>query len=159
MECSESSAGLDYCLICLTIRRELCNIIIGACALKCFRFRSSGGWKLPECVDTHIATPNQENLRLNLLAKIGLVLDLEGTLNSLDTLVLNHTSTAPRLMTAPHVGTDGYPHQPCHTMTLPFRTPSTLVRLSLRTDTAIKLNMCTTTASAASSVPVRQVPV
>jgi hypothetical protein len=40
-------------------------------------------------------------------------------------------------MTAPHVGTDGYPHQPCHTTTLPFRTPSTLVRLSLRTDTAI----------------------
>jgi hypothetical protein len=76
--------------------------------------------------------------------------------NSLDTLVLHHTSTAPRPMTATHVGSDGYPHQPCHTTTLSYLIPSTLVRLSLRANTAIKFNTCTTTASAASSVPVRR---
>lgn len=85
--------------------------------------------------------------------KKGIALDLGATLKLLSTLMLNHTSTTPRLTTATHVG---YPHQPCHTTTLPYRILSTLVRLSLRTDTAIKFNMCTTTASAASSVPVRQ---
>ena len=64
--------------------------------------------------------------------------------------MLNHTSTAPRQMTATHVGTDGYPQKPCHTTTLKYRILSALVRLSLRTNTAIKVNMCTTTASAAS---------
>lgn len=62
---------------------------------------------------------------------------MAATLSSLDTHVRNHTSTAPRLMTAIHVGSDGYPHQPCHTTILSYLILSTLVRLSLRTDTAI----------------------
>jgi hypothetical protein len=40
-------------------------------------------------------------------------------------------------MTATHVGTDGYPHPPCHTTTLSYLILSNLVRLSLRTNTAI----------------------
>jgi len=39
LECSGSSAGLDHCLICLIIRREVCNISLGACAPRCCRFR------------------------------------------------------------------------------------------------------------------------
>lgn len=104
----------------------------------------------------NISTPYQETFRQNPSRKIGLTLDLVATLNSWSVLKLNHNSTTPRLATATHVGTDGYPQKPCHTTTLPYRILPTLVRLSLRTNTAIKVNMCTTTSSAASSVPVRR---
>jgi hypothetical protein len=37
-------------------------------------------------------------------------------------------------MTATHVGTDGYPHQPCHTTALPCRTLPTLVGGCVRSE-------------------------
>jgi hypothetical protein len=69
--------------------------------------------------------------------------------------VLRHTSTTPRI----------YDSNPCRHLRLPASAAlhhdptipeSTLVRLLLRTDTAIELNICTTTASTASSVPVER---
>lgn len=84
-----------------------------------------------------IPTPYQETFRQNPSRKIAFTLDLAATLNSWSVLKLNHNSTTPRLATATHVGTDGYPQKPCHTTTLPYRILPTLVRLSLRTKTAI----------------------
>jgi hypothetical protein len=70
-------------------------------------------------------------------------------------LELDHPSATPSLLTATHVGIDGYPHLPRHTM--PNHTElCALVRFALRTVLATKFSVCTTTASAASSVPVRR---
>jgi len=113
-ECSGSSAGLENCLICLIIRRELCNMRAEVLqnSLK------PKGWRLPQIGLIHISKPYQETFRQNPLAKTGLALDLAARLESSSVLMLNHTSTAPRHMTATHVGSDGYPQQPCHTTTL-----------------------------------------